>query len=226
MTRWRWTIVISVVIALTIWATVLFLNLRPELMRAIPHSDFPPLEPGRLGAPGAPMSALPVWADSLGLLVTLYLAGAASFYLFPAHVRNMYRALTISWARLWQITLLGFGFLLLFAAFGFGAVLARVTFPLTILAAFALFVFSVWGYLSLAYTLGRVLLLRAGWLRTSLSAALALGLLLLLPLSRIPFVGTLFTLLFLSLGLGVVIATRFGSNEPWNLTPLLEEDKE
>jgi len=56
--------------------------------------------------------------------------------------------------------------------------------------------------------------------------ALALGLLLLLPLIRIPLVGGFFVIIYVSIGFGLVISTRFGSDEPWNLTPLLEEDKE
>jgi hypothetical protein len=223
MTRWRWTLIILILVALVLWGIVLSLNIRPELMQAASYPLSPFQEPGRLGEP---LSALPGWAASVGLLITLYLAGVANLYLFPLRVKNMVRALTVSWSRFWQMALLGFGFLLLLVGFGLGAVLARITFPLTILAAFALFTFSVWGYLSLAYTFGRILLLRAGWLQSSALTALALGLLLLLPLSRIPFIGALFTLLFLSLGLGVVIASRFGSNEPWNLTSLLEEDKE
>jgi hypothetical protein len=52
--------------------------------------------------------------------------------------------------------------------------------------------------------------------------SLASGLLLLLPLVRIPYMGSIFVIIYL--GFGLVIATHFGSDEPWNLTPLLEED--
>ena len=50
------------------------------------------------------------------------------------------------------------------------------------------------------------------------------GLLLLLPLIRIPYVDGFFVVIYLSLGLGLAITTHFGSNEPWDFTSLLEED--
>jgi hypothetical protein len=55
--------------------------------------------------------------------------------------------------------------------------------------------------------------------------ARVLGLLLLLPLVRIPYNGALLVILHFSLLLGSVIITHFGSNEIWNLTTLLEEDR-
>jgi hypothetical protein len=51
---------------------------------------------------------------------------------------------------------------------------------------------------------------------------IALGLLLPVPLVRIPYIGAIFVIVYL--GLGLVIATHFGSDEPWNLIPFLEED--
>ena len=122
----------------------------------------------------------------------------------------------LGWARFDRVLLL---------VFIIGAVLARVTFPFSIISAIAAFFLSIWGFLSLVYTCGRSLLIRTGWQGSSPTISLALGLLLLLPLVRIPYVGGFFVILYLSLGLGLVISTHFGSNEPWNLTPLLEEDR-
>jgi hypothetical protein len=223
MTRSRWLLIVLVLVALALWAALFVLDLRPHFTAFVPRPPFAFSSPGELEQP---LSGLPVWATSLGLFLTLYLAGLASFYVFPDRVRVMRRALTGSLPRLLQIALLGLGFGLVLIAFAIGAVLARVTFPLTILAALSFFFLSVWGQLSIAYTIGYRLLTRAGWLRSSPAAGLALGLLLTLPLTRIPFAGGLFMLIFFSLGLGIVIATRFGSAEPWNLIPLLEEDKE
>jgi hypothetical protein len=198
------------------------LNLRPEYGQGIARFNFQP--PNSTGLE-QPLSRLPAWLSSLGLWITLFLAGFANFYLFPARVRNMRHALTLGWARLVQVVFLGFGFVLLILIFGIGAVLARVTFPFSIISAIAAFFLSVWGFLSLVYTCGRSLLIRTGWKESSPHLSLALGLLLLLPLVRIPYVGGFFVILYLSLGLGLVIITHFGSNEPWNLTPLLEEDR-
>jgi len=52
---------------------------------------------------------------------------------------------------------------------------------------------------------------------------LFLGLLILFALSRIPLLGILITILYVSLGMGCVIATRFGTGQSWNLSALTEE---
>lgn len=221
MTRWRLTLIAMVVIALALWGLLFILNLRPEYGQGISHFEF---QVPRTNTLDEPLARLPAWVASLGLLITLFLAGLASFYLFPARVRNMRQALTLGWARLIAMTLLGFGFVLLILGFGIGAVLARVTFPFSILSVTGLFFLSVWGFLCIVYALGRSLIIRAGWHGSSPAASLALGLLLLVPLVRIPYMGSIFVLIYLSFGLGLVIATHFGSDEPWNLTPLLEED--
>ncbi len=220
MSRWRIITITLVIVALALWGALFVLNFRPELARELPHGFVPPSAASRFARP---LSGLPGWVPSLELFITLFLAGAAELYLFPLQVKNMVQALSSS-RRLVPITLLGLGFALLLLVFGIGAVLARITFPFTVLSALALLLFSVWGFLAGAFALGRLLLGKAGWGRSSPLLALALGLLLLVPLARIPFVGGLVLIFYVALGLGLVIATRFGSNQPWTLTPLLEED--
>ncbi len=223
MMRWRLILLALVLLALILWGVLLSPNLRPELTGRGPHDVSPFSNPDSLQKS---LSGLPAWIVSLELLVTLFIAGMANFYLFPRRVRNMQEALAMGPARILQMALLGFGFALLIIVFALGAALARVTFVFTLLAGLTLFFLSIWGYLSVAYSLGRSLLVRAGWQRSWPAAGLALGLLLLLPLVRIPRVGGLFVIIYVSIGFGLVISTHFGSNEPWNLTPLLEEDKE
>ncbi len=219
MARWRLIILILVILALGVWAALISLNLRPQLAREIP--------PGILQAPYSfRLVQLPAWVASLGLFSTLFLAGVANLFLFPARTVNMVRALRMGWTRLIQIVLLGLGFGFLGFVFAISAVMARVTFPFTILAAFVLFSLSVWGFVTTAYAAGRYLITKAGWGTSSPILGLGLGLLLLLPLIRIPLVGGFVMIIYLGLGLGLVIATRFGSNEAWNLITLLEEDKE
>lgn len=220
MARWR-TLTLSLAgIALLLWAVLLVLNLRPELGHELPRGFAEPPGGPRLQLP---LSRLPAWASSLELFVTLFLAGAASLYLFPRRVLNMARLLRQGWSRLLTTALLGIGFGLLLILFGIGAALARITFPFTILAALALALLAAWGFLAAAYALGRVLLVRAGWGGTSPVVALALGLLLLLPLARIPYAGGIVMLVYIGLGLGLAVTTHFGSNEPWSLNSLLEE---
>ncbi len=223
MARWRVITVIFIVLALILWALVFILGLRSAFGREV-RMTFP-ASPGGLHLE-QPLSGLPAWVASAELFVTLFLAGLANLLLFPVRVTKMLRTLELGWGRVLSMMLLGIGFGLLLVVFAVGAALARITFPFTILAAFLLVFLSVWGFLGAAYSLGRLLLAKAGWGRLSPAAALALGLLLLLPLIRIPIAGGIITAIYMGLGLGLVISTRFGSNEPWSLIPLLEEDKE
>ena len=221
MARWRMITIILVILALAIWAALVVFNVRPQFGHEVPAGVIP--SPTlRLQAP---LSGLPGWVASLELFVTLFLAGAGNLYVFPTRVGNMLRA--AGSARRWiSIGLLGLGFELLIVVFGVGAALARITFPLTLLSGLVLVVLSLWGYLVVSYAVGRFLLNKAGWGQVSPLAGLALGLLLLVPLMRIPLAGGIVLIIYMGLGLGLVIATRFGSNEPWSLKPLLEEELE
>ncbi len=223
MSRWRSVTIILIVLAVVLWGVLLSLNIGPEMGHELPRSLVEPPNGLRLQAP---LSRLPAWASSLELFVTLFLAGVASLFLFPVRVRNMSRLLAAGWSRVLVTILLGIGFGLLIVVFGIGAALARITFAFTILAALALVVLAVWGFLVAAYTLGRLLLSRAGWASGSPVLGLGLGLLLLLPLARIPLVGGIAMIVYIGLGLGLAITTRFGSGEPWSLIPLLEEVNE
>jgi hypothetical protein len=167
-------------------------------------------------------SRLPGWLSSMATLMTLFLAGTVSLYLFPKRVKRMQTALTASWRHLFQIMLAGLAFNLLGLALVFAASLARLTFPITLLFGISLFFLSIWGYVTLAYSLGSALFSRAAWKGSPLTA-LFLGLLLLQPLAHLPYLQVLAILALASTGLGVVITTRFGSNEAWSLNPLLEE---
>lgn len=223
MARWRIITSILIVLGLALWALVFFLGLRPELGRELPRGLLPSPQILRLQAPS---SGLAGWVSSIELLITLFLAGMANFYLFPGRVRNMVNLLALGWSRVLSLTLMGIGFGLLLVVFAVGAALARITFPFTILSAIALIFLSLWGFLAGAYTAGHLLLSKAGWGRRLPAIDLALGLLLLLPVVRIPYAGGVVLILYMGLGLGLVIITRFGSNESWSLIPLLEEDTE
>jgi len=221
MTRWR--ILIVVLILLAIVSLFLFVGQewRDALFTGFPHGAGQSTLPSVVNDS---LAELPTWVSSLATLVTFFLFGAANFYLFPARVRNLQAALTVSWMRSFHITLAGLAFGLLFVLAAISASLARTTFPLTVLTVLALFVLALWGYLALAYALGRSLLRKADW-SASPFAALALGLLLLHALIFAPFAGIVFAFLSIGAGLGAVITTRFGSMQPWDLNLLLEDKK-
>lgn len=222
MTRWRVLIIVLILLASF---SILFLGSQAKL---IPPSIIFTHNPEPIPTPDqfeARLMDVPGWISHSASLLTLFLFGAAGFYLFPGRVRKMQAALTVSWARSFQVAIAGLLFLLLLAAFILAASLARITFPLAVLTAVAIFVFSVWGYLVFAYTLGRSLLLLGNWFRSPLTALL-IGLLFLQGLMHLPYIGIIFTLLIVGTGLGVVITTHFGSMQPWDLNPLLEDGKE
>jgi hypothetical protein len=221
MSHWRITTIVLIALALALWALILGSNLRPELGREVPRGLLPPADALRLQGR---LAVLPAWLSSLALFVTLLLAGTANLFLFPLRVRNMSRLLRQGWRRGVALVLLGIGLGLLMLVFAFSAAWARITFPLAILGATTLLLLAVWGFLAAAYSVGRALLRRSGWGSTSPLVGLALGLLLLLPLLRIPLAGGIVMVVYIGLGLGLVIASRFGSNEPWSLISLMEEE--
>jgi hypothetical protein len=222
MTRWRTLIVVLVALALAGFFLFVGKNWRAALPTEFPHVDSS--TPASLIVDKA-LADLPNWLSSVATYLTLFIFGVADLYLFPARVRKMQAALTISWSRSFHIMLAGLAFGLLFILTAISASLARVTFPLTLLTALGLFVLALWGYVALAYALGRTLLQRADWFRSPITA-LALGLLLLHSLIHLPFAGVVFAALGIGAGLGVVITTRFGSMQPWDLNLFLEEWKE
>lgn len=167
-------------------------------------------------------SLMPGWLSSAASLVTLFLAGAAGLFLFPDRISRMRSALNTSKGRLFQILLAGLAFELLGAALIFTASLARLTFPISLFSGITVYFLSIWGYITLAYCTGSGLLKQAGWTASPL-AGLFLGLLLFQPLVHLPYLQVPIILALAGLGLGVVITTRFGSNEAWGLNPLLEE---
>jgi hypothetical protein len=216
MTRWRSLIVILVLLAVIGLFVFSSMNWKSQWPASLSHgtsSSFPM---------DAALDELPGWLSSIATFLSLFVFGAANLYLFPARVRKMQAALTVSWKRTFHITLAGLAFGLLFFLTAMLASMARATFPLTVLSALSLFILALWGYLVLAYGLGRQLLQKADW-RISPFLALALGLLLLHSLVHLPFAGFLFGALGIGAGLGIVITTRFGSMKPWDFNLLLEE---
>ena len=158
MTRWRTLIGLFILLAIV----GLFLSIGTGWRSHLPTGFFHnstqvPLQ----FAANASLAELPTWVSSLSTLLTFFLFGAANLHLFPARVRNLQAALTVSWIRSFHITLAGLAFGLLFVLAAISASLSRVTFPLTVLTGVALLVLALWGYLALAYALGRKLLHKA-----------------------------------------------------------------
>jgi len=158
--------------------------------------------------------------SSIGTLFTVGISGILALYLVPERVRRVANSFSGNYLRLAM-----FGFLIgiLVLVVGISSALMIGTFPLTILLIGISFVTGLTGFVALAYAIGRSLLRRAGWQGSSPIYALLLGLLIIVALSWIPVLGLLLFLFFISLGLGAMISSHFGSGEPWTLKSLSEE---
>ncbi len=158
------------------------------------------------------------------ILLTFYLCGILVLYVFPSQIRRMEDTLTDSSAlQLGRVFLLGLLIAILVGTISFISAMTMSTFPLTIILGITLFLSSFVGFVAFAYALGHKLFAYADWSHLSPIYALLLGLLVLIAAAEIPFLGILFKLVFASLGIGLVIATRFGTGRPWNLAPLADQ---
>jgi len=160
----------------------------------------------------------------LSVLVTMYLSGILTLYAFPRQIRRMEIAYNNRAGNLVRMATLGFLVIVFLGVLGMTSAMVMSTFPLTILFGVALFLISFLGFVAFAYALGAYLARRAAWKHASPLFMLFLGLLILFALSQAPYIGLVIRILLASLGSGVVIATRFGSGQPWNLMPLLVEE--
>jgi hypothetical protein len=208
-------------VILAAWACVLsFAGLGPW-QAWLPDVDSAPWLTGARPSVDRSHFDVPSWLTPVASFATLLLAGCVCLYLTPARIGRMRAALGTSWRRWLQVLLTGLAFLLMGVALGFSASLSRLTFPITVLSGASLFVLCLWGYVTVAYSVGSAVMHRVHW-RASPLGALFLGLLILQPLVHIPLLLPVTILSLAGLSLGVVITTRFGSNDPWSLNPLLE----
>jgi uncharacterized protein YjeT (DUF2065 family) len=161
--------------------------------------------------------------SAITTILTMFLTGTLILLLFPDRIRRMEKALHTSPASLLRLTLFGMLTGIVIAAIGISAALTMSTFPLIFILALILFISAFSGFLALSYTLGHQLMQKADWGDSSPLYGLFLGILILFALSQVPFLGILLQILSISLGMGCVIATRFGTGQSWNLSALYEE---
>jgi len=216
MKRWKWIVVILIILSLGLLVGMSLLADRFAQHFAFPASwgigQMQPEHP----LPGRSRYLV----SSIGALFTLGISGILALYVAPERVR---RAADSFSGKVLRLALFGFLIGILVLVVGISSALMIETFPLTILLIGILFVAGLMGLVALAYAIGRSLLRRAGWQHGSPIYALLLGLLIIVALSWIPVLGALLFLFFTSLGIGAMILSHFGSGEPWTLKPLLEE---
>lgn len=161
-------------------------------------------------------------ARSLAALLTQFISGLLLLYLFTAYIANMSAALRAPAAQQLRIVLLGLIAMALFATLMFSAAMSVSTFPLTFLLGGTLFTAVYTGYVVVAYALGRRLLQAGNWTGLSPAYALLAGLLVVHGAGAIPYLGLVIKTVAAGAGLGIVIATRFGTGKAWSLALLSE----
>ena len=156
-------------------------------------------------------------------LVTIFLLGVLILYLAPDRVRHMAQASSTGGQRLLRFFAVGVLVIVFVGAMGFLSLLTVQTMPLPIILGSVFLLSGLGGMVAFAYQLGKDLFVRAGWSRRSPLLSLALGTLILFALTNVPYLGGIFLIIILLTGVGMSIATRFGSGKPWNLLPLTED---
>lgn len=162
-------------------------------------------------------------ARGLAVLLTQFISGTLLLYLFTPQIGGMHAALQARLGRQVRILLLGLVAGALLASLIFSAAMAVTTFPLSFLIAGALFAITYIGFVAVAYALGERLLGLAGWAHHSPVFALLAGLLLVHGAGSIPYLGIAVKIIAGGFGLGVTIATRFGTGKRWSLSVLTQE---
>jgi len=159
----------------------------------------------------------------LASLVTLLSTSILTLWLFPARLGRLRRALNGSrrhCLRLGAIGLLGY-----MVALMLGLLLALMVtglpIAITLLAGLAALTFL--GLVAVAFTVGRWALKGAGTGPASPFWELVAGMLILFPLSLLPFIGWPLMGLAAIFGFGAILATKFGSEEGWALPTFLDE---
>lgn len=204
---------------------------RPPVIRHgfLPQRGFIPLQiPGAVFIFGR---HLPGWLgifSVLGAYLFLYLSGVVVLFLIPHQIGTMRNAfLPVDDRRMWRYWLffLGLGLLSLLALSlltGIGLV-TDAAFPLPLFM-LALLLLIIWiGLITFGLVIGAELDRLAGAQHPNSLVELALGLLVVFALGRLPLVGWLIVLLISALSLGVVVATRLGNGGDWTLRGL-EQD--
>ena len=171
---------------------------------------------------------LPGWIgvfSVIGAYLFLYLSGVVVLFLIPRQIGTMRNAfLPVDDRRMWRYWLffLGLGLLSLLALSlltGIGLV-TDAAFPLPLFM-LALLLLTIWiGLITFGLVIGAELDRLAGAKHPNSLIELALGLLVVFALGRLPLVGWLIILLMSALSLGVVIATRLGYGGGWTLSGL------
>jgi hypothetical protein len=163
------------------------------------------------------------FASLFANFVTRFLIGVLILFLAPDRIRHMAQESSTGWRRVLRFFTVGILVIVILGAVGLLSLLTVQTMPLPVILGAVFLLSALSGMVAIAYQLGKILLTRAAWSGRSPLLSLGLGTLILFALSNVPYIGGVFLILILLTGAGLSITTRFGSGEPWNLLPLMED---
>jgi hypothetical protein len=167
----------------------------------------------------AESTPLGLMASSLAAYGVLYLTGALTVLVFPGNLRVVQEAFGRGGRE--NLRLFGIGALcalaLIFLTLVGLVVWSSVLLPVPIFVPIALMLTAWIGLVGLKLALGRWLGRWAGLPQSSPLVDLAIGTLVIVALSSIPFAGRVIFLLVAMLSVGAVVATRFGTGRTWSL---------
>jgi hypothetical protein len=214
----RWVIILLALFSVAIMVSVALLgwdaNLTMQSMRSSWRGPYhPEFE--------FPMDVPPL-VSGLTSMGTIFLLGVIILFLIPKRIAKMSRALQQSPSKLLRYLFLGILSGVLLGTIAISSALTFVTFPMTIILGIALLISSFFGSIALYFSVGSTLLRRADWGAASPLYGLLLGVTILHPLVYIPYLGEVLKIVYASLGLGLVIATRLGGGGVWSLHTLTE----
>lgn len=165
---------------------------------------------------------IPPLVSGFSALATIFLLSVIVLFLLPKQVAVMSATLRHPVSGTFRLILLGILSAVFVGAIAIGSAFTFITFPLTIVLGLSLLIGSFFGTVSIYYTVGERLFRWANWNDVSPLYRLLLGVVVLHPLVYIPILGDILKIVYASLGLGIIITTRFGTGELWSLRPLME----
>lgn len=140
-------------------------------------------------------------------------------YCLPARLARLVRALDVTNRLLAHRILTGAATVVLLVALAGLAAISVIAGPLALLLLAALVVAALTGLVALGFVLGRRLRVWAGAPEPSAFADLAAGLLALITLALLPWLGLPALALATAAGIGTIAVTRFGSSDRWEVAP-------
>jgi hypothetical protein len=168
-------------------------------------------------------------AGGLGLqfirLAGEYLLGLLVLFVAPRLIKRTADPLEAAGWPLLRYLVIGLLIGVVIAGVALASAFSMHTFVMPFLLVGLFFLVGAAGMVGLTYALGHSLIRWGGWSAASPLVSLGVGTLLVYALRQIPFLGPVVLVCAWSIGVGSIMATRFGSGRPWSLAPLTEESE-